>query len=532
MKKIILPLLTLSIFFIACNQQKTAEKKSKKISKRDYSITKANAYNDIFLDSMSVENYIEKNALPDSIAQRMISFYNARNYEFAWFSSAGLSEQAMGFSSLTNFTGDTSAKQKKLQKMMDKMLADTDLKVSSNNKSITDAELLLTERLVHYTRSNFEKGYVKRKEVERFIPFKKTDAIVLADSLLNKKHKDDKYFADINQPYKQLMDGLKQYVAIAKSGDWPKIEADAKSFKEGSASPQIVSMKKLLQLTGDLPHADSSELFDDNLKTGIKNFQSRFGLTADGKVTSSLLQKMNVPAVERVKQILINMDRMRWLPTEPEGKLIMVNIPAFTLTVYEGKDTVFSMPVVVGKEGHSTTLFSDMLTTIVFSPYWNVPPSIVKNEILPGMEKNPNYLADHQMETTGTENGLPVVRQLPGSKNSLGKVKFLFPNIFNIYFHDTPAKSLFNNDVRAASHGCIRLSEPKKMAEYLLKDNRNWTSEKIEAAMNKTTEQFVQLKEPVPVFITYYTAWVDANGQLNFRDDIYGHDKEVVSKMF
>jgi murein L,D-transpeptidase YcbB/YkuD len=136
------------------------------------------------------------------------------------------------------------------------------------------------------------------------------------------------------------------------------------------------------------------------------------------------------------------------------------------------------------------------------------------------------------MEITGTEGGLPVIRQLPGDKNSLGKVKFLFPNSFNIYFHDTPAKALFEKDKRAYSHGCIRLSDPVKMAEYLLKDNSQWTSDKIIEAMNSGNEQIVKIKDPVPVFITYYTAWVDDGGQLNFRDDIYGRDAQISSKMF
>jgi murein L,D-transpeptidase YcbB/YkuD len=190
------------------------------------------------------------------------------------------------------------------------------------------------------------------------------------------------------------------------------------------------------------------------------------------------------------------------------------------------------MPVVVGKDGHNTTLFSDLMTTIVFSPYWNVPPSIVKKEIVPGMDSNENYLEEHNMEITGQENGLPVVRQKPGPENSLGKVKFLFPNSFNIYLHDTPAKELFNKDVRAFSHGCIRLANAEKLADYLLQTSSKWTPEKINEAMNSGDEQFVKLKDPVPVFITYYTAWVDDNGVLNFRDDIYGHDKAVAEKMF
>jgi murein L,D-transpeptidase YcbB/YkuD len=438
----------------------------------------------------------------------------------------------MGFSSLLNFTNDTSKRQKKLQKIMDGLLGEERLSVDTSDKKTLNTELLLTESLIKYSLENFEKGYVKRKELERFIPFKKMDPIKLADSLLNKKHKDDKYFSDINKPYKLLSEQLRKYVDIAKAGGWPDMSgATPKDFKEGDSSLQIRNLKLLLSITGDMPK-DTSYLFDNTLKSGIQSMQTRLGYTADGKVDKLFLEQVSIPAIDRVKQLLINMNRMRWQPTDPEGKLIEVNIPAFILRVYNGPNTVFTMPVVVGKEGHNTILFSDMLTTIVFSPYWNVPPSIVKKEIVPAMEKDPDYLAKNNMEITKEENGLPVVRQLPGPKNSLGKVKFLFPNSFNIYFHDTPAKSLFNKDVRAYSHGCIRLGEPEKMADYLLQDDPNWTPEKINEAMNSGEEKYVKLDKPVPVFITYYTAWVDDNGRLNFREDIYGHDKEVASKMF
>jgi murein L,D-transpeptidase YcbB/YkuD len=148
------------------------------------------------------------------------------------------------------------------------------------------------------------------------------------------------------------------------------------------------------------------------------------------------------------------------------------------------------------------------------------------------MERNPGYLESQNMEIIGNEGGLPKIRQLPGDKNSLGRVKFLFPNSFNIYFHDTPAKSLFSRDKRAYSHGCIRLAEPEKMAQYLLRNNPEWTPEKIAQAMNSDKETHVKLKKPVPVIITYYTAWVDDNGLLNFRDDIYQHDSDLATKMF
>jgi len=242
---------------------------------------------------------------------------------------------------------------------------------------------------------------------------------------------------------------------------------------------------------------------------------------------------MNIPAVQRVEQILMNMDRMRWLTTnEATGNLIVVNIPEFVLHLYNGKQKVFDMDVVVGKEGHNTMMFNGDMNQIVFCPYWNVPQSIVSHEILPAMEKHPGYLEKENMEITGNEDGLPVIRQRPGEKNALGRVKFLFPNSFNIYFHDTPAKSLFQKDKRAYSHGCIRLKEPEKLANYVLRNQPEWTPEKIEEAMNSGDERFVKIKDPIPVLITYYTAWVDDNGQLNFREDIYGHDTNLAGKMF
>ncbi|MEJ7822696.1 MAG: L,D-transpeptidase family protein, partial [Chitinophagaceae bacterium] len=354
----------------------------------------------------------------------------------------------------------------------------------------------------------------------------------LSDSLLNKKHKDDKYFEDVNNAYKLLKLELSKYTNIAKKGGWPQIHATPKQLKKGASSPAIAILKKRLQVIGAMPMGDSSQVFTDSLANGIRQVQQSFGYTPDGVIKASLIKDLNIPVNKRIEQILINMGRMRWMPQEPEGQLILVNIPEFVLHVFEGKNKVFDMNVVVGKEGNNTMIFTGNLTSVVFSPYWNVPPSIVKKEIMPKLATDSGYLARENMEITGSEGGLPVIRQLPGDKNSLGQVKFLFPNSFNIYFHDTPSKSLFNNDKRAYSHGCIRLSNPAKMAEYLLKDNNSWPPEKIMEAMNSDTEKYVKVKDPVPVFITYYTAWVDENGLLNFRDDIYKRDATIAKKMF
>jgi murein L,D-transpeptidase YcbB/YkuD len=542
MKNLLFHLTLCGSLLAACQNNSTTGKAdddkddNDNISKRDYSITRANAYSTLFLDSTAVEKFLSDKKVTPRIARRIRSFYNTRNYQFAWFSGDGLTEQALAFWNLhdyvTTYDNDTSLRDKALQKRMDALVAEEDLSVSASDKSSINTELTLTQHFIQYILNNYEKGYVKRKEMERFIPFKKEDPMALADSLLNKKHKDDKYFEDVNQSYKLLKDQLAKYYNIAKQGGWPQVTTTKKSLKKGSTDPAVAVMKKRLQLTGDLTGNDTSQVFNDTLENAVKTFQSRFGYKPDGIITATLIKDMNVPVIKRLEQILMNMGRMRWMPEAENGQLILVNIPEFELHVYEGKKKAFDMYVVVGKEGHNTMMFSGDLNQIVFSPYWNVPPSIVRNEILPAMANNPDYLANQNMEEIGTEDGLPKIRQLPGGKNSLGRVKFLFPNSFNIYFHDTPAKALFEKDKRAYSHGCIRLAEPEKMANYLLRNNPEWTPEKINSAMNSGNEQFVKLKKPVPVIITYYTAWVDENGQLNFRDDIYTHDQKLASKMF
>jgi murein L,D-transpeptidase YcbB/YkuD len=541
MKKILLSII-IAVCLFAC-KNKTVDKKDvkntkteleKKITKRDFSITAANAYNDIFLDSLAMEKFVIDTKQNDSIIRRMRSFYNARNYQYAWFASDGLTEQARGFWNLqsyyTTIRKDTASNYKILTALMDRLETVDELKVSTADKNILNAEFLLTAHFIHYILSNYQNGVVKRKELERFIPLIKRDALKFADSLLTKKHKDNKYYEDNNAAYKALKEKLQIYNVAQKNGGWLPITAGKVSFKSGMSSPTILQIKKRLFATGEMP-ADTTDVYDTQLQTAIINFQTSLGLTADGVITEALVKEMNVPAVKRIEQILINMDRMRWMP-EPEGNLLLVNIPEFKLQVFEGKKRDFSMNVVVGKEGHNTMMFKGDLSQIVFSPYWNVTPDIIREEIMPAIAKNPNYLATHHMEITGTSGGIPVVRQLPGEENSLGKVKFLFPNSFNIYFHDTPAKSLFSKDKRAYSHGCIRLSEPTKLAEYLLRSKPEWTADKIDEAMNSGKETYVSLKNSVPVIITYYTAWVDENGLLNFRDDIYGHDALLQKRMF
>ena len=337
----------------------------------------------------------------------------------------------------------------------------------------------------------------------------------------------------VNVYYQRLKKELVHYYNIDKAGGWREIGINKlKKYRPGDSAPVIKQLKQRLQISGDEKNIDTSENYTSEWIPIIKSAQKSFGLNQDGVITGALIKELNIPAKERVRQLLINLERMRWVPEQPAGNLILVNIPEFRLHAFDSSKKVFSIDIVVGKEAHSTVIFTDQIKYIVFSPYWNIPPSIVRNEILPAIRRNSNYLGKMNMEQTGYSNGLPMIRQRPGGANALGKVKFIFPNSYNIYLHDTPSKSLFNEANRAFSHGCIRVAEPAKLAEYLLRHQPEWTSEKIKDAMSASKEKWVTLKEPLPVFISYFTAWVDSDGLLNFRDDIYGHDKKMAMHLF
>jgi murein L,D-transpeptidase YcbB/YkuD len=241
---------------------------------------------------------------------------------------------------------------------------------------------------------------------------------------------------------------------------------------------------------------------------------------------------------DRIRQIELNLERWRWLPETLGERYVLVNIPTFHLTAVDHGQVELQMRVVTGKQDSPTPIFSDEMTTIVFSPYWNVPYDIARNETMPAAMRDPGYLGRNNLEVVRggrvldpwsvdwSRPGNVQFRQRPGPRNALGNVKFLFPNQFDVYLHDTPADALFSRVERDYSHGCVRLEKPFEMAEWVLKDRPEWTPEKIKAAMDGGREQHVALKQHIPVYIVYQTVWVDDDGSVEFRDDVYGHDAQ------
>jgi murein L,D-transpeptidase YcbB/YkuD len=497
---------------------------------RNSEITPANSYSDLFLDTLNVEQFIQQRKISGLEAQKIRSFYNFRNGQFAWFNTTGFTEQARGFWNLRDaLRGDST--DKALEKKMDTLLNMDTLHVSRFDTSIANTELALTHAFLRFYHSNRNMVQFVNLPAEKFIPVKKENEISLTDTLLNRQP-DSSLTRSVSTQYKLLKQKLQGYKSLAMQGGWEKLNIRSRQFKKNGSYAEIPSLKKRLQITGEYNSTDTSKIFNDSLAVAIKKYQLRHGLDTTGKISDTLIVSMNVPVEERIRQLIINLNRVQWMLPENDSRYIQVNIPELMLTVYENGAKLFDMPVVVGKEGTNTMMLSGYLNQVVFSPYWNIPASIVQKEILPAMKADPDYLKKNKMEIIGRNDSLPVIRQLPGADNGLGGVKFLFPNRYDIYFHDTKAREVFQMKDRALSHGCIRLADAEKMANYLLRDVGGWTPGKINTAMKSGKEQYVKIKRPVPVSITYLTAWVDESGELQFRNDIYGHDRKITPMMF
>jgi murein L,D-transpeptidase YcbB/YkuD len=350
------------------------------------------------------------------------------------------------------------------------------------------------------------------------------------------------------QQYQKLKSALTRYRALAETT--PSLKLNIKqTLRPGESHPQIGELHRFLMVVGDLHEAApaSSSLYTGALVSGVKNFQKRHGLNADGHIGTTTVAALNTPLSERVTQIELAMERLRWLPELNIGTSIVVNIPAFQLWAFDAIDQkdsdILNMRVVVGKALKTQTpvLMAEM-HFIDFMPYWNVPHSIIKNEILPKLAQNPGYLDQQNMElvsvfrdgekpTALNQNAMNLlkqgklrVRQRPGNKNALGRVKFIFPNKDDVYLHDTPSNTLFSRSRRDFSHGCVRVADPQKLAEFVLKNEGSWDANSIQAAMNTPKSRRVILKKPIPVLFFYTTAFFDQYDSLQFYPDIYGHD--------
>jgi murein L,D-transpeptidase YcbB/YkuD len=339
--------------------------------------------------------------------------------------------------------------------------------------------------------------------------------------------------------YVGLKTALKQYIDIVKGGGWEPV-ALGETLKRGMDSERIVQLRKRLVVTGDLAERDAlTTVFDERLEIAVKNFQGRLGLFQDGEVGQQTLAALNVSAAERMEQVRLNMERWRWLPNHFSSYYIKVNIADFTLEVIKNGKIEKKHKVIVGKSYRKTPVFSSKMTYLVLNPTWTVPSTILTNDILPAVRKDVNYLKNknltvydsrgNKIDPLGANWSTYNLRsftymQAPGPDNALGVVKFMFPNAFSVYLHDTPAKELFEKSERSFSSGCVRVQHPLLLAEYLIGNAQQWNLEKINDCISKRTPTTIPLKEQPEVYLLYWTAWIAENGTIHFRKDIYDRD--------
>jgi murein L,D-transpeptidase YcbB/YkuD len=327
--------------------------------------------------------------------------------------------------------------------------------------------------------------------------------------------------------------------------DWKPVKVD-KSIKVGDSNSSVPALRDRLSYWGHLPDYNPVDLkvYDSAMYKGVIDFQKKNGLEPDGAIGKNTAAGLNSSPSVLMDKAAVNLERLRWLPDTIQNlEMIFVNIANYKLDYINKLDTLFSAKVIVGKLYHESPIFTAPMSYIVFSPYWNIPSSIARKEIIPAIRRNSNYLREKNMEVVNysgriidpntvnwSSRSFPyMIRQRPGGGNSLGLVKFMFPNSYNVYIHDTPTKSLFDRENRAMSHGCIRLQNPAKFAEILLKADPDWNPEKIEEAMNRKSELIVNLQRKIPVVLLYLTFWADSNGNPHFRPDIYNRDEEVLT---
>ena len=403
---------------------------------------------------------------------------------------------------------------------------------SENKKENTENELLISSMYFYYTKKVYEGVDTKKsKSLGWFLPRENVSYVSYLDTLMKDPDLIKKDESELIGQYYNLKKGLQIYRNIQKNGGWGTITLaeGTKSIKPNESNAAVAQLRKRLVFSGDLKNDSGSMVFDKELQEALANYEKRHNMVPDNLITPSIVKHLNVTVEERIKTIIVNMERCRWItPDITDSKeLIAVNIPSYTLNYYRDGKPVLTSNVVVGKDVNKTVVFSGQMSYLVFSPYWNIPPSIIKKEIKPAMDKDPDYLAKHNMEWNNGQ-----VRQKPGPENSLGLVKFMFPNSNNIYLHDSPAKALFNKESRAFSHGCIRVQKARELAIKILDSDKNWSADKIDAAMKSGTEKNYSLKRKIPVYIAYFTARADANGNLSFFEDIYNRDNRLAHLLY
>src|SRR5688572_24261620 len=412
------------ILFISC---KTGNQPSySQEPPRDTTITSVNSYSDLFFDSTRMQQFLVQMKWPDTLKKAMLHFYNERNFQYAWYNKEGFTEQVYLFQNMLedyiSYSRDSVVYGRFIKSILDSATqSEKDIQLDDSTRF--NFEMAMSASFMRYARRVFQGNIpLHEKDLNWFIPRKRINTVALLDSFVTSSTP-AKNSEPVNRQYKLLKDHLLRYYNMKKNGGFPLITGLAKSYKKGDSSIAVTALKKRLYSTEDYKGSDTTVVFTEELENAVKQYQRRHGLKEDGVAGGQTLKLLNEPVDKRIEQLLVNMERMRWIPEQPVGDFILVNIPQYRLIAYENGKLAFGMNIVVGTSQNKTVIFTGNIKYVVFSPYCNVPPGILKNETLPAIRRDPSYLSRHHMER---HNG--GVRQKPGPWNALGKVKFLFPN--------------------------------------------------------------------------------------------------------
>ncbi|MDJ0957647.1 MAG: L,D-transpeptidase family protein [Arenicellales bacterium] len=472
-------------------------------------------------------------------------FYRARDYAPVWFQTGELRSQANELLEAIRNAHREGLMQDDYQVGQ---IAASVTHVPRAPVSLARADIVLTNALLSYI-SDLQQGRLRHStvrqgvlsddpllDIDLFIESAFAEGLVGAISVL----------APESLAYTRLRDALADY-RMLRHKEFPFSKPE-RMLKIGAVDGDVKALKERLLFLGDLSEANrNGNRFDDSLRQAVVRFQIRHGLEPDGIVGPKTISALAVPLATRVSQIELNLERWRWLPKELGQSYVVVNIADFALHVIQNDDLVLEMRAIVGKPFQQTPVFSSKIVFIVLNPYWEVPHSIATKEILPKLRQDPEYLEREHMRVLQSLNGkIRIVdpndidwntvykdqfpyrlRQDPGPANALGRIKFYLPNRYHVYLHDTPNKSLFSQTVRCFSHGCIRLEKPFDLAAYLLKDQPDWTQQRIIETLDQEKNHKIALTTPVPIYVVYWTAWVDTHGTIHFRDDVYSRDKRL-----
>jgi len=484
---------------------------------------------------------------------KLPSFYEQRSFSPAWSNEKGITQQAASLIAEINKAESEGLRPNdyhidKIKTLLQEIRQNQINKIPLVPGRLTDIDLLLTDAFLIYG-SHLVSGKTNPETIdtEWHAVRKEADLSRILEAALEKNRIEDslKDLLPQHKGYHLLKQAISHYKVIMAQGGWSSIPAGP-IMQKGEAGERVVALRNRLSMTVNpvLTAKENEDLFDENVADAVRIFQARQGLDVDGVVGPATLKALNISVEERIRQIELNLERWRWLPLDLGQRHIIVNIAGFELDVVENNSSVMKMKVVVGKQFRRTPVFSGKMSYLVLSPYWHIPPSLAVKDKLPLIRKDPDYLSNHEIKVfqgwgaesleintdsvdwskIGAKNFNYRLRQEPGPINALGRVKFMFPNKFNVYLHDTPSRELFEKTVRSFSSGCIRIEDPIGLAEYLLLDYPEWNRQAMLSAIDKRTEKSIQLKQKMPVHLLYWTAWIDSEGILQFRDDIYGRD--------